>query len=65
MLLRAPHAPADASARRGRCGGAARWWVTDHQASLWVVGAIGVLGVAVHSVNMGTAPPRPAARGRW
>ena len=64
MLLRAPHAPADAPASapvpwRRR----ARWWVADHQATLWVVGAIGVLGVAVHSVNLDTAPAPASGEG--
>ena len=64
MLLRAPNAPAGAPAsalmpwwRR------ARRWVGEHHASLWVVGAIGVLGVAVHSVNLGTAPAPASGEG--
>jgi hypothetical protein len=64
MLLRAPHAPVDAPApARLPWWRRVRWWVTDHQASLWVVGAIGALGVAVHSVNMGTAPPPASGEG--
>jgi hypothetical protein len=64
MLLRAPHAPVDAPASaRTPWRRRARWWVTDHQASLWVAGAIGVLGVAVHSVNMGTAPAPASGEG--
>ncbi|HEY6415238.1 MAG TPA: hypothetical protein VIX41_03335, partial [Acidimicrobiales bacterium] len=64
MLLRAPHAPVDAPAsarvpRRRR----ARWWLADHQASVWVVGAIGVLGLIVHSVNLGTAPAPASGEG--
>jgi len=64
MLLRAPHAPVDAPASaRTPWWRNARWWVTDHQASLWVLGAIGVLGVALHSVNMGTAPAPASGEG--
>lgn len=64
MLLRALHAPVDAPASaRTPWWRHARWWVTDHQASLWVVGAIGVLGVAVHGVNMGTAPAPASGEG--
>jgi hypothetical protein len=64
MLLRAPHAPVDAPASaRTPWWRSARWWVTDHQASLWVLGAIGVLGVALHSVNMGTAPAPASGEG--
>ena len=64
MLLRAPHAPVDAPASaRTPSWRRARWWVRDHQASLWVVGAIGVLGAAVHSINMGTAPAPASGEG--
>jgi hypothetical protein len=64
MLLRAPHAPVDApTSARTPWWRRARWWVTDHQASLWVVGAIGVLGVALHSVNMGSAPAPASGEG--
>ena len=62
MLLRAPHAPADAPASaRTPWWRRARRWVTDNRVGLAAVGAIGVLGVAVHSINMGTAPV-PASR---
>jgi hypothetical protein len=64
MLLRAPDAPADAPASaRMPWRRRARWWVADHQATLWVVGAIGVLGVAVHSVNLDTAPAPASGEG--
>ena len=64
MLLRGPHAPADASASaRMLWWHRARRWVGEHQASLWVVGAIGVVGVAVHNVNLATAPPPASGEG--
>jgi hypothetical protein len=64
MLLRAPHAPVDAPAsarlpRRRRV----RWWLAEHQASVWVVGAIGVLGLTLHGVNLGTAPAPASGEG--
>jgi hypothetical protein len=64
MLLRASPAPADAPASvRMPWRRRARWWIADHQASLSVVGAIGVLGVAVHSVNLGTVPAAASGEG--
>jgi hypothetical protein len=64
MLLRASPAPADAPASvRMPWRRRARWWIADHQASLWVVGAVGVLGVAMHSVNLGTAPAPASGEG--
>jgi hypothetical protein len=64
MLLRAPHAPAGAPApARMLWWHRARRWVGEHQASLWVVGAIGVLGVAVHNVNLATAPAPASGEG--
>jgi hypothetical protein len=64
MLLRAPHAPAGAPASaRLPWRHRARRWVGEHQASLWVVGAIGVLGVAVHNVNLATAPAPASGEG--
>jgi hypothetical protein len=64
MSLCAPHAPAGApaSARLPWRQGAGRW-VAQHQASLWFVAAIGVLGVAVHSVNLATAPAPASGEG--
>jgi hypothetical protein len=64
MLLRAPHAPVGAPAStRVPWRRRARWWVVDHQASVWAVGAIAVLGVAVHRVNLGTAPAPASGEG--
>jgi hypothetical protein len=63
MLLRVPaRAGAPASARMP-WQHRARRWVGEHQASLWVVGAIGVLGVVVHSVNLATAPAPASGEG--
>jgi hypothetical protein len=64
MLLRAPRAPAGAPAsarllwRHRACR-----WVGEHRASLWVVGAVGVLGAAVHGVNLATAPAPASGEG--
>jgi hypothetical protein len=61
MLLRAPHAPvgAPASTRQRRV----RWWIADHQAGIWAVGAIAVVGIAVQRINLGTAPPPASGEG--
>jgi hypothetical protein len=64
MLLRAPQAPVDAPASaQTSWWRRARWWVADHRAGLWVTGAIGVLGVALHSINMATAPAPASGEG--
>ncbi len=64
MLLRAPHAPVGAPApTRMPAWRRVRWWVADHQASVWAVGAIAVVGVAVQSVNLGTAPAPASGEG--
>jgi hypothetical protein len=64
MLLRAPHAPAGAPASvRMPWRHRVHRWVGEHHASLWVVGAIGVLGVAVHNVNLATAPAPASGEG--
>jgi hypothetical protein len=64
MLLRAPHAPAGAPASaRMPWWHRAHRWVGEHHASLWIVGAIGIVGVAVHSVNLGTAPAPASGEG--
>jgi hypothetical protein len=64
MLLRAPHASLGATAPTGApWWRRARWWVADHEAGVCAVGAIAVLGAAVRSVNLGTAPAPAGGEG--
>ncbi|MGH9228391.1 MAG: hypothetical protein ACRD07_06590 [Acidimicrobiales bacterium] len=64
MLLRAPHVPVGAHAStRAAWHRRVRWWVADHQAGVWTVGAIVVVGIAVQRINLGTAPPPASGEG--
>jgi len=64
MLLRAPHAPVGVStSTHASWSRRVRWWVVDHQASLWTVGAVAVLAVAWQRANLGTVPPPASGEG--
>ena len=64
MVQRGPHAPVGGPAStqvswRQRM----QMWVSNHQASVWTVGAIAVVAVGWQRVNLGTAPPPASGEG--